>query len=72
MKKLVDEVHTFNSPQEINLVSVHKLKYLTACLNETMRLYPPVINMLWHTPPTGGIFIPEGVSVTSSSNSMCP
>lgn len=70
MKSLVDEIRTgFNSPEEIDLVSVHKLKYLTACLNETMRLYPPVINMLWRTPPQGGghasgIFIPEGVSVS--------
>lgn len=67
MKTLVDEIRSsFNSPEEIDLVSVHKLKYLTACLNETMRLYPPVINMLWRTPPRGGgyasgIFIPEGV-----------
>jgi cytochrome P450 len=69
MKKLIDEIRTsFSSPEDIDLVSVHKLKYLTACLNETMRLYPPVINMLWRTPPQGGghasgIFIPEGVSV---------
>jgi cytochrome P450 len=69
MERLVDEIRSsFDSPDQINLVSVHNLKYLTACLNETMRLYPPVINMLWRTPPKGGghaagIFIPEGVSV---------
>ncbi|KAJ5714348.1 cytochrome P450 [Penicillium malachiteum] len=42
MKKLVQEIRTsFASPAEINLVSVHKLTYLTACLNETMRLEEP-------------------------------
>ncbi|KAI0381627.1 cytochrome P450 [Hypomontagnella monticulosa] len=66
MKKLVDEIRTsFASPDEIDFVSVHKLKYMTACLEETMRLYPPVITMLWRTPPKGGgsvsgLFIPEG------------
>lgn len=68
MKKLVHEIRTsFASPDEIDFVSVHKLKYMTACLEETMRLYPPVITMLWRTPPKGGgsvsgLFIPEGVS----------
>ncbi|KAL4958020.1 cytochrome P450 [Aspergillus filifer] len=72
MERLVDEIRSsFTSPDQINLVSVHNLKYLTACLNETMRLYPPVINMLWRTPPKGGghaagIFIPEGTGCNMS------
>ncbi|PWY67718.1 cytochrome P450 [Aspergillus eucalypticola CBS 122712] len=72
MKTLVDEIRSsFKSPEEIDLVSVHKLEYLTACLNETMRLYPPVINMLWRTPPRGGgyasgVFIPEGTGCNMS------
>ncbi|KAJ5909051.1 cytochrome P450 [Penicillium taxi] len=72
MKKLLNEIReSFVSPEEINFVTIHKLKYQTACLNETMRLYPPVITMLWRTPPTGGghaagIFIPEGTGCNMS------
>ena len=67
MEALTREIRTsFGAAEEINLVSVHRLKYLTACLEETMRLYPPVITMLWRTPPKGGgqscgVWIPEGV-----------
>jgi len=68
MQKLQDEIRTaFASPEQIDLVSVHKLKYLTACLEEAMRLYPPVVTMVWRVPPKGGgqtcgLYIPEGVS----------
>lgn len=70
MKKFVEEIRTsFTSIDEINIVSVQRLKYMTAALQETMRLYPPVITMLWRVPPKGGAracgeFIPEGVSNT--------
>lgn len=72
MEALTREIRTsFSAADEINLVSVHKLKYLTACLEDTMRLYPPVITMLWRTPPRGagqscGVRIPEGVRPTYS------
>ena len=68
MKKLVEEIRTtFSSADEVDHLSVHKLKYLTACLEETMRLYPPVTTLLWRVPPKGGghtngLYIPEGVS----------
>ncbi|ROW15980.1 hypothetical protein VPNG_02629 [Cytospora leucostoma] len=72
MEALTREIRTsFSAADEINLVSVHKLNYLTACLEETMRLYPPVITMLWRTPPKGGgqscgVWIPEGTGCNMS------
>ncbi|KAL9094765.1 MAG: hypothetical protein Q9165_003036 [Trypethelium subeluteriae] len=72
MKKFVNEIRTsFSSPDEINAVSINRLKYTTAVLEETMRLYPPVITMLWRVPPKGGAvacgdFIPEGTTVNLS------
>ncbi|UPK91762.1 hypothetical protein LCI18_002697 [Fusarium solani-melongenae] len=43
MKKLVEEVRNyFKSEEEIDLLSVQKLPYLGACLEEGLRLYPPV------------------------------
>ncbi|KAH8819269.1 cytochrome protein [Xylogone sp. PMI_703] len=43
MEKLVAEIRgAFSSSGEINFVSVNKLSYLLACLNEALRIYPPV------------------------------
>ncbi|RFU34841.1 hypothetical protein B7463_g1459, partial [Scytalidium lignicola] len=43
MAKAVAEVRSsFSSADEINLVSINKLSYLLACLNEALRIYPPV------------------------------
>jgi len=43
MKKVVTEVRdAFSSADEISFVSVNKLSYLLACLNEALRIYPPV------------------------------
>ncbi|KAB8263697.1 cytochrome P450 [Aspergillus pseudonomiae] len=39
---LVKEVRSaFNSEEEINLLSVAKLPYMLACLDEALRMYPP-------------------------------
>ena len=43
MERLVTEIRqAFASPQEISFVSVNKLTYLLACLDEALRVYPPV------------------------------
>ena len=43
MRKLVNEVRgAFKSEDEIDLVSVNKLNYMLAVLDESMRIYPPV------------------------------
>ncbi|KAK6383769.1 hypothetical protein LTS17_003061 [Exophiala oligosperma] len=58
---------TFEKEDDINLVSVGQLKYLLACLDEGLRLYPPVPSALGRDVPKGGhyiegYFIPEQVS----------
>lgn len=44
----------FNNQNEISLVSVNKLTYMLACLDEGMRMYPPVANGLPRVVPKGG------------------
>lgn len=66
-RQLVDEVlSTFNSEKDLNFVSVSQLSYMLACLNETLRIYPPVANGLPRVVPKGGAqilgqYIPEQV-----------
>lgn len=41
--KLTDEIRsTFETEDKINITSVAKLKYLFACIEEALRMYPPV------------------------------
>lgn len=68
MKKLKEEIRTtFQSEDQINIMNVSGLKYMLACLDEAMRLYPPVSGGLPRSVPRGGEvingeFIPESVS----------
>lgn len=68
MKKLNKEVReAFKSEEEIDLLSVGKLEYMLAVLDEAMRLYPPVPNQNNRVvPPSGamvaGKWVPGGVS----------
>lgn len=42
MEKVVKEVRSaFDTEGEIEFLSVNKLEYLLACLNEALRMYPP-------------------------------
>ncbi|RSM03265.1 hypothetical protein CDV31_010541 [Fusarium ambrosium] len=42
LRKLVKEVRSnFNSEDEIDFISVNKLTYLVACIDEGLRMYPP-------------------------------
>ncbi|EFQ25384.1 cytochrome P450 [Colletotrichum graminicola] len=70
MRKLVREVRAaFEREEEINLKSVNSLTYMLACIDEAMRIYPPVPTGLPRTVPEGGAtilgqFIPEEMTVS--------
>ncbi|KAL2286891.1 hypothetical protein FJTKL_06412 [Diaporthe vaccinii] len=69
LAKLNDEVRsTFQSEDQIDMLSVQNLKYLPAVLDESMRLYSPVLSSSPRMIGEGGDeiigeFIPEGTSV---------
>ncbi|EXJ87227.1 hypothetical protein A1O3_04186 [Capronia epimyces CBS 606.96] len=55
---LVAEVRaSFSCPADINLVNINQLKYMLACLNESLRLFPPVPSGLSRMVPEGGDWI---------------
>lgn len=76
LKKLTLEIRsTFESEDAINFQSVNSLPYLLACLDEALRLYPPVPNGLPRVVPVGGAavaghFVPENVS-SSNQHTYC-
>jgi len=58
MSKLVAEIRSgFKDPSEINFISISKQKYTLACLNETLRLFPPVPSGLSRVVPRDGDLI---------------
>ncbi|KAJ5106184.1 hypothetical protein N7456_002859 [Penicillium angulare] len=69
-QKLKDEVRsTFTSQEEITLISVNKLPYMLACLDEALRMYPPIANGLPRVCPKNGStvlgeFIPENTNLS--------
>ncbi|KAJ0109581.1 hypothetical protein J7T55_014143 [Diaporthe amygdali] len=66
MENLKQEVRSrFTSDSEITLTSVLELKYLLACLDEALRLYPPV--------PIGPLrTVPEGSGGVTIAGHMVP
>jgi cytochrome P450 len=77
MQKLKEEVRTrFQSEEEINFTNVAQLKYMLACLNEAMRLFPPAPTGHPRIVPKGGDMIaskwvPEGVILAIEFFSSC-
>ncbi|KAL7627061.1 hypothetical protein AAE478_003837 [Parahypoxylon ruwenzoriense] len=69
LKKLTHEVRSsFTSEDQITLISVNKLEYMLACLNEAFRQYPPVAVGLPRLVPKGGSkiaghWVPQDTSV---------
>ncbi len=68
MAKLTAEIRsTFKSESDIDFASVSTLPYLLACLDEALRMYPPVPIGLPRVVPRGGAniaghYVPEKVS----------
>jgi cytochrome P450 len=66
---------TFKRQEDINLISVNKLSYMLACLDEGMRMYPPIANGLPRVCPKGGStvmgqYIPENVNAIINHQPM--
>lgn len=60
LQKLVYEVRSaFKSESEINLVGANQLRYMLACLDEAIRMYPPVAATFPRNVPAGGDFVGE-------------
>jgi versicolorin B desaturase len=68
LQKAVDEIRSsFKKSEDINLMSVSHLTYLTAVIDETLRMYPSVPGQPPRVVPAGGAtvcgkFVPEEVS----------
>lgn len=68
-RKVAHEVRsTFANEDDITTVSVNKLPYLRACINEAMRLFPPAAIGGPRVVPAGGAtiagrFVPEKVNL---------
>lgn len=68
-QRLVHEIRsTFSSEKEIRFEVLKDLPYMSACINEAMRVFPPVPAGLLRTVPKGGdtidgYFVPEGVGI---------
>ncbi|KAF6837161.1 cytochrome P450 [Colletotrichum plurivorum] len=73
MERVVREIRdTFQSEEDMTIVRMQRLEYLQACLDETLRIYPPSVTGFQRiTPPEGaeicGRFVPGGTSVYVSN-----
>lgn len=71
LHKLTDEVRgAFTQEREITMTSVNRLTYMMACLNEALRMYPPVPTGLPRVVPQEGRsvlgrHVPQDVSLHS-------
>lgn len=77
LRQLQEEVRsTFRTRSDINSAAMEKMKVLNACINETLRIYPPVPGALPRIVPRGGAMIsgnwvPAGTRVYTSSLATC-
>jgi cytochrome P450 len=70
MKRLVDEITSeFATEDDITMERIAKLPYLHACIEEGLRIFPPIPGALPRVVPKGGSIIcghmiPEGIRVS--------
>ena len=68
MERLVHEIRSaFAAPADMTYTSICKLDYLTVCIDEGLRMYPPGPQNFTREVRKGGLttcgyFVPEGVS----------
>ncbi|EPS43072.1 hypothetical protein H072_2918 [Dactylellina haptotyla CBS 200.50] len=71
LERLIKEVRSsFHSEEDITFASVQQLSYMLACLNEALRMYPPISSGLPRIVPKGGMticgeFVPEKTTVSA-------
>lgn len=76
LQKLQEEVRqAFSSPSEMTFSAETKLSYMQACIEEALRIYPPIASaMPRFTPPAGsmidGQFVPGNVSYEPKFSSV--
>ena len=66
MAKLVAEIRSFKKQEDLTLNNLQSLLYLHACIEEALRLYPPVpVGNMRLVPPEGGtvcgLYLPGSV-----------
>ncbi|KAH8706093.1 cytochrome P450 3A17 [Phaeosphaeriaceae sp. PMI808] len=70
LKKLVEEVRSkFTSEDEITMKSTADLKYVLACIEESLRMFPPVVASPTRLSPgdfVGGYYIPKTTKISLS------
>lgn len=72
LRQLQDEVRsTFQSSSDIKIAAMREMRVLNACINETLRIYPPAPGELPRVVPQGGAIIsgqwvPGGIRVYTS------
>ena len=74
LAELIKELHTsFRDASEVDVLSIHRLPFLQAVLQETLRLFPPITNGFPRQTVEGGAvvdgnFIPESVSLEAGTS----
>ena len=68
LQKLTEEIRTIGCSDDLTITNLSGMKYLNACIQESLRLYPPIPEGLPRIVPKGGAqicgeLVPGGVSL---------